>query len=345
MDSYFKGAWQHARPKPLEQQAFCRLGDPIVLYDIGASGGMPPPFSYIPEAILPVNFEPDERSDTVEQGERFPIAIGPEALRTFYLNRRATTSSLLRPNEKVVGRYDWNHITGNEDNIFETVSEARVDTYSLDKIQTVKGLPPIDFVKIDVQGLTLELLEGGEKSLKEDVLGLQVEVEFLEAYQGQRIFGAVAELLHRHEFEVFRLSNLCPWYYKTEMPLKVRTGQDTFCDLLYFRGIDTIGKGTFWDARKAIQTIRLMLLFDLTDSAAAYLERFQTHHILGEDTFQALRDAIVSWKGALRRFYHLNSGVPEAEIDRPKILSFPQRLWNASPRKLVNYVRRRLKAA
>ena len=43
-------------------------------------------------------------------------------------------------------------------------------------------------MKIDAQGSELNILEGGEKFLKNNLIGLQIEVEFNEIYKGQPLF-------------------------------------------------------------------------------------------------------------------------------------------------------------
>ena len=167
--------------------------------------------------------------------------------------------------------------------IFETVRTVEVDTYGLDEIIETKGLARPDFLKIDVQGLSLEVLQSGERCLRDDVIGLHIEVEFLESYTGQKTFGEVHEYLQRLGFEIFTLSNVNAWYYRSAIPLKMRTGQHTFCDLTYFRRIDSIEHDGFWTPGRAKQALRLLLLHDLTDTAAAFLERFQHRGLLAGD--------------------------------------------------------------
>lgn len=303
MAAYFRGPWRYLPPRKRNLRDFISLGPEICLYDLGAAGGMPPPFCFVPEAVQLVNFEPDRRLDTEEGGQDLPVAIGPSHLRSLFLNRRPTTSSLLPANKQVTDRYDWSVQFRDSADIFETVATQEVETFGLDEIIAAKDLRPPQFLKIDVQGLSLEVLQGGVESLTRDVIGILIEVEFLESYQGQETFGAVHEFLYGLDFEVFRLTNLNPWYYKTDYPLKMRTGQDTFCDLLYFRRIDTVDRDGRWDAEAAGQAIRLMLLFDLTDAAAAFLARFTERGLLDREASGRLRRLVCDWRGALGHFF------------------------------------------
>ncbi len=328
MATYFRGPWRYLPARKKNRKAFTALGPEICLYDLGAAGGMPPPFCFVPEAVHLVNFEPDQRLDTAQAGRTLPVAIGPGNLRSLYLNRRPTTSSLLKANKQVTDRYDWSVLFGDPADIFQTVATQEVETFGLDEIIAAKNLPPPRFLKIDVQGLSLEVLQGGMKSLASDVIGILIEVEFLESYQGQKTFGAVHEFLYGLDFEIFRLSNLNPWYYKTDLPLKMRTGQDTFCDLLYFRRIDTADRDGLWTTETARQALRLMLLFDLTDAAAAFLSRFVERGLFGREESARLRRLICDWKGALDFFF------------------WPGNRWTAlmdlSPSKMVRFVKSRL---
>ena len=135
------------------------------------------------------------------------------------------------------------------------------------------------------------------------MLGLQIEVEFLESYSGQRTFGEVHEYLYRLGFEIFTLSNLNAWYYRSTIPLKMRTGQHTFCDLTYFRRIDSIEENGFWTSERAKQALRLLLLHDLTDTAAAFLERFKHVGLVADEESRVIARLISDWEGALGYFY------------------------------------------
>ena len=49
--------------------------------------------------------------------------------------------------------------------------------------------------------------------------------------------------------------------------------------------------------------MKLLLLFDLTDSAAAFLEKMTSKKIIPVDKAMKLRSMIVEWEGALNTFY------------------------------------------
>ena len=332
MDPYFKGPWLNREPDRVHRDEFAALGPKIVFFDLGAAGGTPSPFCFVPDSIEVVNFEPDDRVGCAPGDERLPVALGPKHLRQLNLNRRPTTSSLLHANAKIIGRYDWSVIFGEAVDIFETVRTVEVDTYGLDEIIEAKGLKHPDFLKIDVQGLSLEVLESGARCLRDDVIGLQIEVEFLESYTGQKTFGEVHEYLYHLGFEIFTLSNVNAWYYRSAFPLKMRTGQHTFCDITYFRRIDSIEQDDFWTPERAKQTLRLLLLHDLTDTAAAFLARFQHRGLFRPDEARIFTRLISEWEGALSYFYQ-----PELAARHER--SFVDRVLDVNLRKIIHKLR------
>ena len=308
MVRYFSGEWDSRKPHIEHLDVFRSLGDPICVYDLGASGGTPPPFCWLLDGITLINFEPDIRGEMEETGRNCNVAIGPQTMRTLYINRRQTTSSLLPPCEDVVNRYDFTKMFPEEPRIFETVSTVGIETVGLDDVVRRLAFPSPDFLKIDVQGLTLEVLETGKETLAGSVLGLQAEVEFIETYKGQKTFGSVHEYLEKQDFEIFRLTNLNHWPYKISMPLKMYTGQDVFCDLLYLRSLRHMERyPEFWTSRRIIQFVRICLLYDLTDTAAAFLERFIAKKLIDENSVEELAGLIRTWTGALDYFYHQGS--------------------------------------
>jgi FkbM family methyltransferase len=76
------------------------------------------------------------------------------------------------------------------------VQEVPVTTRRLDDIGEIKA---IDFLKMDVQGAELTIIENGPKRL-EDVVAVQTEVSFIAIYQGQPTFGAIDIELRRSGF-------------------------------------------------------------------------------------------------------------------------------------------------
>jgi FkbM family methyltransferase len=103
----------------------------------------------------------------------------------FYVQHEAVCSSLLKANTAAMERHGLN----TEDfRCGETVEVLAMETSTID----ASGFAPksVDYVKLDVQGADLAVLRGGRKALA-DVSFAQIEVEFIELYEGQPLFWEV----------------------------------------------------------------------------------------------------------------------------------------------------------
>lgn len=173
----------------------------INIVDVGAMSLGPGSEPYAPlvdaDRARVVGFEPN--ADECEKlrrifGERHafhPYFIGDGGEAIFYETNLAMTGSLYRPNRHLIEKFQ---------NLYElmTVKEThKVQTCRLDDIE---GLADTDFLKIDIQGAEVAALKGATKVLAGATL-VQVEVEFLELYEGQPLFGDVDALLRGAGFQ------------------------------------------------------------------------------------------------------------------------------------------------
>lgn len=86
-----------------------------------------------------------------------------------------------------------NDITEND---FVEVEVTRLDTFA-----TAHGLTHIDFLKIDVEGLTFQVLEGLGEFLQ-NVCCIQIETEFIPIWKDQRTQSEVYRLLEENRFQL-----------------------------------------------------------------------------------------------------------------------------------------------
>jgi hypothetical protein len=87
----------------------------------------------------------------------------------------------------------------------QTVTE--LTTTTLDLFMSENPGNPADFIKIDVQGAELDIFQGGLGALK-DVLFIVTEVEFVELYHGQPLFGDVSGFLQEQGFMFHKFTEL-----------------------------------------------------------------------------------------------------------------------------------------
>jgi FkbM family methyltransferase len=83
---------------------------------------------------------------------------------TVYFTAEPDGSSLYLPNEKLVNR--WRYSTGK--NLGEMLTVKRripINVTSIDQWRKDENIPPLDFIKLNVQAAELEILHGAESSL------------------------------------------------------------------------------------------------------------------------------------------------------------------------------------
>jgi FkbM family methyltransferase len=142
-------------------------------------------------------FEGDERqiSKLVEsfgpEIDVYPWVIADGQPHTMYLTSPvAGMSSLLRPSKERLSYFNGFETFG------EVQREVEVATRRLDDLHE---LHPIDFLKMDVQGAELMVLEHGAGKLA-DCVAIQLEVSFVPLYEDQPGFGEIDVLLRRRGF-------------------------------------------------------------------------------------------------------------------------------------------------
>ena len=87
---------------------------------------------------------------------------------------------------------------------FTVTSTSPIKTTRLDDVE---GLPPIDFLKLDVQGAELDVLRGATQTL-ENVLVIESEVEFVPLYKDQPLFGEMQVFLRERGFLFHKLLDI-----------------------------------------------------------------------------------------------------------------------------------------
>jgi len=121
-----------------------------------------------------------------------------EGSASFYTNSCHYTNSLLPVQEK------YKEIAN-----FEPKSEIQVKTETLDNYCSRNKIERIDILKMDVQGGELMVLEGAQKLLRENKIGLIfTEVTFTELYKDQPVFDNLKDFLGRFGFVVYKKYNI-----------------------------------------------------------------------------------------------------------------------------------------
>jgi len=223
---------RHQFLTPLLAPAFADV--PFTVVDVGAAGGIADKWRRLPVPVRVLAFDPGAHApDTAGDDGRvtvqwYPVALGAEpGTRTLHLTRKAECSSFFEPNQELLDRFD-------DAARFDVIATEPVVVDTLDRVVEAAGRPPVDILKMDVQGAALDVLAGAQHCLAAGVLGIEVEAEMMPLYVGEPLFADVDAVLRDQGFELFDLN---PVYWKRRAgPRHVQAkGQMAFADALYFR--------------------------------------------------------------------------------------------------------------
>jgi FkbM family methyltransferase len=173
--------------------------------DIGAAGGVPEHWRDLLPVLDVDCFEPDEaeceRLQLLSSANVhwFPVALaGSSGPRQFHVLNRATGSSLFPPNDSVILEYSGRSYAG-------VRRVLDVQCSSLADFLEEHDRPVPALIKLDTQGTELEIVSSLNRSQLEQVLCIEVEVEFVEMYTGQPTFGDVHAFMQANGFRLLDL--------------------------------------------------------------------------------------------------------------------------------------------
>lgn len=203
--------------------------------DVGARWGIEEPWKSFREIVDLISFEPDkEEFDSLTKKKASKDMIYPYALFSEHKNvclnltKSRGSSSLYKPNYEFLKNYP-------DSGRFKIEDTVTVGATSLDALYSDKILFDIDFIKIDVQGAELDILKGGGRLLNENILGIQVEVEFQPLYENQPLFSDVDSFIRARLGLRIQDLRKTYWKYPEGVHIGANKGQLIFGDALYFR--------------------------------------------------------------------------------------------------------------
>lgn len=211
---------------------------PVAVVDVGASGGLSPRWENITPHFLAILFEPDQKAYeglTAQPGKNYIILNSALAdtcgEAEFYSCRSQGASSVRLPNYPVLEKFP-------EAGRYEITAQTKIKTDTLQSLLEKNGIADIDFIKVDTQGSELDILKGAGKLL-EDVIGLEVEVEFIPIYMEQPLFCEVNGFITDFGFQLYDMNRYF-WKRTAARYVANTRGQLIFGDALYFKSPETV---------------------------------------------------------------------------------------------------------
>ncbi len=250
-------------------------GGNISLLDVGSAGGIEPRWKPYRSLIKYAGVEPDARSSAAlmqspEAGLFADYRILPHAVWsrndviTFNLCRKPMVSSHFLPRREFVSRYP-------QSERYDISTTASISCQTIDNVLSTNGLQ-CDFIKLDIQGGELAVLEGGGKSL-DRCLGLEIEVEFVRIYEDQPLFGEVCAFLETKGLEFIDFTSFNRW----ERSQYRGFGQCVFGDALFLRTpenlVSGLTRGLFGtdDIKRYLAVLRIYARMDLMEQSLRLL--------------------------------------------------------------------------
>lgn len=185
------------------------------------------------EATTVIGFEPNPiecerlKARAPESRVYLPHFMGDGGERTFHWCKWAATSSLYPPHDELLRSFTDLH------ELVQLAERSPVTTTRLDDLPQVAGA---DFIKIDVQGATLDVLRGGPRTIAE-ALVVQCEAGLVPLYVGAPLFAEIDQEMRRLGFLLHRFAGIAT---RTFAPLREKqevagSGQMLWTDAVYVR--------------------------------------------------------------------------------------------------------------
>jgi FkbM family methyltransferase len=284
---------------PLMTQHLVKRGtfrtEPMVVVDLGARGGANEEWKVFDDQIRLFCFEPDEAecarlaTQAPPHITYIPWAIGRGAGKAkLYEAKLAASTGLYRTNMDYFGRL-LNRANG------VLVAEHAVELHSLDEALAAYGSPPVNFIKLDVEGAELDVLEGSPACLESpSVVGILSEIRFQPEINDSPIFSRLDAFLVPLGFRLYDLQFYhqsrealpYPGLYDYRLPSGERFfaytthGQIQDGDALYFRDpmiAANRDRVSALSAETLLKLCALLEIYSFNDCAAELIVAFRSH--------------------------------------------------------------------
>ncbi len=254
---------------------------PIVLVDGGASEGMQKNWNAARKYLDYIGFEPDRREyDRLEKlnSDRvkyFNIGLYKEKnVLNLNLAKRQQLSSVLTVKDDFLREFP-------EAERFDVIKKVELEVDCLDNLYRSGQIGSGDFIKLEVQGVELEVLEGAKRFIDENIVGMELGLCFVSCYHDQTLFADADTFLRDNQFYLFDMQKVS-WKRTVGTSLGKRKGQMILANVVYLKTIKGLreivsreGKDEEWRKAKILKAITVALLYGYRDYAMQIVISFE----------------------------------------------------------------------
>ncbi|NET01101.1 MAG: FkbM family methyltransferase [Sphaerospermopsis sp. SIO1G1] len=267
----------------------------LVVADVGAAYGTDSRWHPVKNLTQFVTFEPDTRSqDYTTTNKTVNFATGLSNIKgqqCLYLTKLPAASSLYPINSEQIQNFankDWHEVVGS----------TLIELDTLDNcLATRQELKP-DFLKVDVEGADLDVIKGGVNALENSILGLQIEVSFIERHKGAPCFSETDTFLKSQGFDLFILARE-HWLRKNLVHGINCHPQLIWGDAVYFLNKDKLFARieSVESQEKPVLLIKylvILLAYGAYDYAIEIIDDALSQNIISEENAQGFKRTIMS---------------------------------------------------
>ena len=258
----------------------------LCIVDIGASGSIHPRWTkYNSNGLMAVLFEPDQREfEKLKSVSPDNYIVSNSALSDFSgemdfnLCKKQEASSVYLPNFGFLEKFP-------DSDRFEVLKTIKIITDTLDNQLRKNRILDIDFIKIDAQGHELPILRGAASVLT-NVIGLELEVEFVQIYKNQPLFTEVNDFVTNSGFELYDIKRFF-WQRKDAYNYRNNEkGQLIFGDALYFRSPEDVCSASNITEGKVLRAVITYLAYGYSDVAKSLCSLAREKGILSSRVYK-----------------------------------------------------------
>ena len=294
LQRFDRRAWPAHRVALTEKMSAALSRDKLVIADVGAAAGPESHWLELGKFIHFLTFEPVARTGSSAAPEyqwtNFQVGLGAE--------RRQAELRLMK-NLDASTLCEVNHPRIDDFLIAEGLKQTGTMSIELDTLDhCLLGKPDLapHFLKVDVEGADLDVLRGATDALGQSVLGVRVEVSFLERHKGTPFFADTDTFLRERGFQLFQLSQE-RWVRKNRVYGYTSEPQVAWGDALYF-----LTREKFLERLTHLEPIRrelevtrfltILLAHGVHDFAVEIIDHAQRVKLIPSETVADFRTAV-----------------------------------------------------